>query len=109
MMYYLQKTIEISSAHKLNLPYESRCTNVHGHNWIVTVFCKSKELNNEGMIIDFTEIKKIVDNLDHKNLNDILPFSPTAENIAKFLVSNIPKCYKVTVQETLGNIITYEN
>ena len=36
-MYYVTKRIEISAAHKLSLDYESKCTSLHGHNWIVTV------------------------------------------------------------------------
>ncbi|MBQ6659367.1 MAG: 6-carboxytetrahydropterin synthase, partial [Prevotella sp.] len=40
-MYYVKKTMEISAAHQLQLDYESKCTNLHGHNWIITVYCKS--------------------------------------------------------------------
>ena len=38
-MYYVKKRMEIAGAHNLKLPYESKCQNVHGHNWIVTVYC----------------------------------------------------------------------
>ena len=108
-MYYVQKRMEIAGSHRLTLDYESKCSNLHGHNWIVTVFCKSKELDKNGMVCDFTIIKKAVhDKLDHSNLNDILPFNPTAENIAKWICGQIPQCYKVTVQESEGNIATYE-
>ena len=37
-MYEVIKTLEISAAHKLSLPYESKCTSLHGHNWYITVF-----------------------------------------------------------------------
>lgn len=107
-MYYLEKTLEISSSHYLNLSYKSKCCRQHGHNWKIKVFCKSKELNNDGMVIDFGEIKKIVHILDNKNLNEVLPFNPTAENIAKFLCLNIPKCYKIKIEETNNNIVIYE-
>ena len=40
-MYYIKKTIEISSSHRLNLSYESKCQNLHGHNWIITIYVKS--------------------------------------------------------------------
>ena len=107
-MWYLEKRIEISAAHFLELSYHSPCANLHGHNWIITVYCKSKELNEDGMIIDFSMIKDIIkDTLDHKNLNKVLDVNPTAENISKWIVDNIDVCYKATVQETEGNIITY--
>ena len=83
-MYYVKKRLEISASHQLHLSYESKCENLHGHNWIITVYCRAKDLNRDGMVIDFSVIKNVIkEKLDHKNLNDILPFNPTAENMAK--------------------------
>lgn len=108
-MYYVIKKIEVSACHHLNLSYGSKCQNLHGHNWIITVFCKSKELNNDGMVMDFKHIKnKIHSYLDHGNLNELLPFNPTAENIAKWVSDKVPNCWKVQVQESDGNIAIYE-
>ena len=109
-MYYISKRLEIAGAHNLKLSYESKCSNLHGHNWIVIVYCKSEKLNEDGMIIDFKEIKnKISDKLDHQYINDIVNFNPTAENIAKWICDEIgEKCYKVSVQESEGNIAIYE-
>lgn len=108
-MYYIKKRLEISASHKLNLSYSSKCENLHGHNWIIIIYCKSEELNTDGMIFDFTHIKTCIsDKLDHKNLNEVLDFNPTAENMAKWILEQIPNCYKVEVQESEGNIASYE-
>ena len=108
-MFYIKKSMEISAAHRLNLSYESKCQNLHGHNWHVTIYCKAEELNQDGMVCDFTHIKKAIhEKLDHQYLNDILPFNPTAENMARWTCEQIPTCYKVSVQESDGNIAVYE-
>ena len=107
-MYYVSKRMEIAVSHKLTLSYESKCANLHGHNLIVTVYCKAKEPNKDGMVMDFKHIKqKIHGYLDHGNLNELLPFNPTAENIAKWIVAQLPECYKAQVQESEGNIAVY--
>lgn len=108
-MYYVSKKLEVAGAHQLTLNYESKCSHLHGHNWFITVYCKSKKLDENGMIIDFKKIKNLIsDKLDHRYLNDIFDFNPTAENIAKWICDNVPKCYKVSVQESDGNIAVYE-
>jgi len=108
-MYEIKKTFEISAAHWLKLDYESKCANLHGHNWVVTVYLRAKELNANGMIMDFTEIKQRVTNqLDHKVLNDILPFNPTAENLAQYICDTLaPYCYRVDVTESENNTASY--
>lgn len=109
-MYKVQKRLEISGAHNLTLDYDSKCQNLHGHNWIITIYLESQELDQNGMVLDFTHIKQTISNkLDHKYLNDIFDFNPTAENIAKWICDELgEKCYKVTVQESEGNIAEYE-
>lgn len=108
-MYYIQKTFEVSGAHRLTLDYPSKCTQLHGHNWQITIYCRAAQLDHNGMVIDFSEIKRrIVDVLDHHVINDVIACNPTAENIARWCCEQIPQCYRVDVQETAGNIATYE-
>ena len=108
-MYTVIKRLEISAAHSLSLTYESKCSNLHGHNWIVTVYCRAKELDENGMVTDFSHIKQnIQGQLDHKNLNEVIPCNPTAENIARWVCDQIPTSFKVEVQESEGNMAVYE-
>ena len=93
-MYYLEKHFEISASHHLTLSYESKCSQVHGHNWHVTVYCKARELNQDGMVEDFAHIKQLIHG--------------KAENIARWIVDQLPTCYKAKVQESDNNIAIYE-
>jgi len=108
-MYEIKKTLEISAAHKLALDYDSKCTELHGHNWLVTVYLRARELSAAGMIMDFTEIKtRVLGKLDHKVLNDVLSFNPTAENMARWICDELaPSCYRVDIQESEGNTASY--
>ena len=116
-MYYVSKRMEVAGAHRLDLPYESKCSNLHGHNWIITVHCKSEKLTDYGMIVDFALVKKEIHGvLDHSNINDVLDnrINPTAENMAKWICDKVSElcevgyCYKVEVQESEGNVAIYE-
>ena len=107
-MYYVSKRFEIAFAHRLSLDYESKCTRLHGHNAVITVFCCRESLDNNGMVTDFTSIKELVSSrLDHACLNDIFDSNPTAENLARWICFQIPECYKVMFQESEGNVAVY--
>lgn len=121
-MFRIRKTMEISASHQLTLGYSSPCRNLHGHNYYITVYIKADKLNQDGMVVDFTDIKKCVhDYMDHKHLNDLFEFNPTAENMAYWIavhldvgrtVDDIERglhCYRVDVEETNNNIATWED
>ena len=108
------KRIEVSGSHHLTLPYPSKCAAVHGHNWIITVTCEANHLNESGMVMDFAEIKEVVMQLDHDDINQVLEvdlgtaLNPTAENIAKWIADKLgPRCKRVEVQESEGNVAEY--
>lgn len=110
-MYFVKKRLEVSAAHKLNLSYESKCENLHGHNWIIELFLKGEELNEDGMLMDFTHIKQaVLGKMDHKNLCDVFPdMNTTAENLARTICESLGDlCYKVSVQESEDNVAIYE-
>ena len=118
-MYRISKEMEISASHNLKLSYVSPCSNLHGHNFRVIVECKAEQLNDDGMVVDFTHIKAMVHDLyDHKHLNDVLPFNPTAERWAKYIADTLnrlleetdqsARCYKVSIEETKSNWAVWE-
>ena len=89
-MYSITKRIELAGAHFLDLPYESKCQQVHGHNWIVDVTIEGGELTEFGMLADFTHIKNITHLLDHKfivteNQLDLMKVGSPAAPIQKLL------------------------
>lgn len=110
--YTLKLKHHFAASHHLILDYKSPCQRNHGHTFDVLVEIVSNSLDPNGMIIDFKKIKGIINKLDHQNLNEILDFNPTAENIAKYLQNEIRKEVlgevKVTIWESPNASITYE-
>lgn len=78
------------AAHHL-VGYEGKCANVHGHRWKVVVEVKGRasHLDENGILWDFTNLKKILEKYDHKDLNKILEINPTAEVIAMGILSQL--------------------
>ncbi len=117
-MYKISKQFAFSAAHALHgLPEEHPCSRLHGHNYVVTVHLRARELNDTGFVRDYTElrpVKEYIDNhLDHRNLNDILaPLNSSAENLAKMLFDvfkpQFPELYAVEVSETPKTSAIYE-
>jgi 6-pyruvoyltetrahydropterin/6-carboxytetrahydropterin synthase len=116
-MYKISKTYSFSASHILEgLPESHPCSRLHGHNYLVTIHLKAKELDNKGFVKDYREldfIKEYIDNnLDHRHLNEVFSVNPTAENIARELyntfVERIPQLYAVEVSETPKTTAIYE-
>ncbi len=98
-MYRLKIDTHFAAAHNL-INYEGDCENLHGHNWKVEVVVATENLNDAGLGLDFKILKAktnaILDNLDHKYLNDLVPFketSPSSENIARYLFEELCKSF----------------
>ena len=89
-MYQLRVEAEFSAAHFLS-HYHGKCENLHGHNYRVRLWVRGAELDEGGMLADFSLLKKALNDsiatLDHSNLNDIKAFKndPSAERIAKYI------------------------
>jgi len=94
-MYELTVKRQFDAAHSL-WGYQGRCSRLHGHTWMVEVSVAGAGLDENGMLVDFHEIKrlveKVVQDFDHQYLNELEPFNqpgketnPTAENIACYI------------------------
>ncbi len=121
-MFEVRVEDDFAAAHFLR-DYNGKCEALHGHNYKVFVHVRGKELNEGGMLLDFTQLKaalkKVLATLDHTNLNDN-PFfdqNPSAERIALYICQNVQaeldaqkkdvRLYSVDVFETDRNRATY--
>ena len=101
--------------------HESKCAHLHGHNAVIWVHAKAPQLDKQGRVIDFSVIKNkiggwidqfwdhgfiyFVDDKETEKALDMmrtqkmfpLPYNPTAENLAKFIVDVVsPQLFKGT-------------
>lgn len=105
-MYRVTREIDFCYGHRL-LDYEGKCRHLHGHNGRVCITLEADDLGPQGMLVDFAEIKRLVqrwidETLDHTMLlcrqDPLLPVllergervhvmeaNPTAENIARLI------------------------
>jgi 6-pyruvoyltetrahydropterin/6-carboxytetrahydropterin synthase len=102
-----------SAGHHLR-NYPGNCEKPHGHNWKVQVTVRATELDELGMGIDFRTIKqavnRVVDALDHENLNDHPEFrekNPSSENIAVYIY-NCLKDDLLSERYHLHSVSTFE-
>jgi len=86
-----------SAGHALR-GYRGKCENVHGHNYRVQITLEGPELDQIGLLVDFTHVKRVIreliQRLDHQFINDLEPFrtvNPSAENIAKYFFEEVSK------------------
>lgn len=131
-MYQVTREIPFCYGHRL-LNYNGKCRNLHGHNGLAVITIESENLDELGMVTDFSEIKAVVskwidDNLDHRMLlnkeDPLLPtlreinepvfvmdVNPTAESIAKLIFDFVENAgfpvTKVTLWETASCFATY--
>lgn len=133
-MYIVKTEDSFDSAHFL-ARYNGKCRNIHGHRWRVVIEIAGENLD-DGMVVDFTDIKAalkaLTDNLDHSLVMEkdtlkpqtyeclvdegfrimIMDFRPTAENFAKYFFDEIKNkgfnIRAVEVYETPNNCARYE-
>jgi len=121
MPFEISTTREFAAAHALRL-YDGSLEPVHGHNWRVRVTVAAPALDPIGVVMDFHDLERLVDEVVHpwhnRNLNDLAPFdrelNPTAENVAlhvgRTVAAALPSAVRLTrvdVWETSTNRATY--
>lgn len=106
------RRIEFDAAHRV-MEHESRCKFVHGHRYAVEATFSATELDRQGRVIDFGQVKEklggwIDEQWDHTAIlhqDDkllggkiaettgqvifYLPYNPTAENLARYLLEDV--------------------
>jgi 6-pyruvoyltetrahydropterin/6-carboxytetrahydropterin synthase len=121
-MFEITTEASFSAAHHLR-DYNGPCENVHGHNWLVKVTVRCREVDSIGIGIDFKELKKalrdVLATLDHSDLNTVFTLdqgNPSSELISRWIFLQLKeqltpfalvRVYKVEVFETPGNSAAY--
>jgi 6-pyruvoyltetrahydropterin/6-carboxytetrahydropterin synthase len=117
-MYEVAKTFRFCAAHH-NPNDDGPCRRNHGHNWAVEFMFRGETLDQRGWLIAFDDIRReampLVRSLDHEDLNEILPFNPTCELLARYLFDTTSKMplpigvslVQVRVTENAGEWTTY--
>lgn len=110
-MIVVQRYHDISMGHRV-VGHENKCRHLHGHNYRIHFICTASKLDDLGRVIDFGIIKQLLcewleEHWDHKMMiwekdplraelqeltpEDlvIVPFNPTAEQMAEYLVEEV--------------------
>lgn len=117
-VYRIAKSFNFCASHiQLNLPAEHKCSRLHGHNYKLVVYLESESVDEQtGFVEDVAVLdglKQYIDEtIDHRHLNEIFDFAPSAENLAKHLfyiaLQYCAKVCKVQLFETESIFAEYE-
>ena len=135
-MLKITKSVRFDAAHVLT-NHKGLCKNLHGHTYRVDVCVRQAENDSADMVMDFKDVKRICEEIvlsrfDHAFIYDEtsegeteiaavvkkhgmrtapLPFRSTAENIAKWIFSelkgHICGLYSVRLYETADSCAEY--
>jgi 6-pyruvoyltetrahydropterin/6-carboxytetrahydropterin synthase len=116
-MFELSVATHFSAAHCIR-GHAGRCARLHGHNYRVVVVVAAEGLNEQGMVVDFADLKTIcheaIDPLDHTVLNDLPAFketNPTAEEMARHIYLALARKLKTATEGgvVLDRVTVYES
>ena len=90
---WITKTLTFDSAHMLS-NYEGKCANLHGHTYRVTVSIEKDTDLQAHMVMDYNEIKKVFDAVDHAIIFSGVGIRDTAEeNLLRWAVMHDMRRY----------------
>ncbi|HYL06809.1 MAG TPA: 6-carboxytetrahydropterin synthase QueD [Thermoanaerobaculia bacterium] len=96
-MHTIFKDFSFAAAHAIR-GHTRGCENLHGHNYRVRVHLRARRLDALGMVLDFADLKAIVQEVlgpfDHRVLNEVPPFderNTTAELLAQYVYDEVSK------------------
>ncbi|HEY8782230.1 MAG TPA: 6-carboxytetrahydropterin synthase QueD [Mucilaginibacter sp.] len=114
----IYKQFSFDSAHFLpNVSDSHKCKQLHGHTYHLTIYAEGEVLEKEGWVLDFSDLKSVVnpiiDRIDHKLLNDIAGLeNPTTEILAIWLWKQIKPLMhplkRIELKETTSSGVIYE-
>jgi 6-pyruvoyltetrahydropterin/6-carboxytetrahydropterin synthase len=89
----ISKDFDFSASHRLNgLGEDHPCARLHGHNYRVRVELTGL-IDAVGFVVDYGELDSFRDwinaTVDHRHLNDVVTFNPTAESLARWMIENV--------------------
>lgn len=132
--FIVEKSIAFEAGHRL-MNYDGKCKNIHGHNYVIRIGLASYEVDKQGFVNDFGDIKAVVKShldefvdhamilnvkdkewitifLDKKQMLYLVEGNPTAENLAKHFYylfkPNFKNLSYVEIEETPTSIARYE-
>src|SRR5260370_31966375 len=96
-MHTIFKDFPFAAAHAIR-GHTRGCENLHGHNYRVRVYLRARQLDALGMVLDFADLKAIMQDVlgpfDHHVLNEVPPFderNTTAELLAQYVYGEVAK------------------
>ncbi|MFG2640383.1 6-pyruvoyl tetrahydropterin synthase family protein [Streptomyces sp. NPDC048370] len=112
-VFTIGKRFGFEAGHQLpRLPPGHKCARQHGHSYEVEVVLTAPLLEEPGFVTDFGALapfKKFLDNeLDHRNLHEILPFEPTSERLAQFLAGWFTQNLQPAIPGRLVSVLVRE-
>ena len=123
-MYNVTKIFHVPVGHRLSM-HKGLCKNIHGHNLKIEVGVSCFKLNDNDMVIDFSDLKEIVnkylEDWDHtlilNSRDDMTDYAqknsktffiagdPTAENLCSYLFARISGELRITQKTLVLNFI----
>jgi 6-pyruvoyltetrahydropterin/6-carboxytetrahydropterin synthase len=114
-MFTIFKDFTFAAAHAIR-GHTRGCENLHGHNYRVRVHVTAAELDPLGMVIDFADLKAIVQEIlgpfDHRVINDIPPFdrvNTTAELLARHVHNEVDRRLPEGGRVRVARVEVWEN